>query len=319
MQRITPHILRRLIQTAFALTCLFIGYRFVAFLSWAKGLGPEATRPPSVEAFLPISALLGAKRLALTGQWDPFHPAGLALLLCFLLMAWLLRKGFCGYVCPVGLISNLLESLGKRMHTLVDVPKKLDLALCSLKYLLLGFFLYTVQTMPLAGINQFLRSPYNLTAEARMLEFFTSPGPVAVGVLAALAVASMVIRNIWCRYLCPYGALLGIAALPSPLTVVRDEETCIACGKCTKACPSVIKVEEKKTVLSPECIGCSECINACPVEGCLSIKAGNKRLPTWTIGLGCVALVIGCYTLANFTGHWANDLPPDMARMLYGK
>lgn len=318
MPKLTPTLLRRLTQTAFALVCISIGLRFYAFLQWTAGNGPEAARPASVEAFLPISALMAAKRLALTGKWDPFHPAGLALFLCFVLMAWLLRKGFCSHVCPVGLLSNLLESAGKRLGLLRRVPQRLDTALCAVKYLLLGFFAFSVLTMPLRGLERFLRSPYNLTADARMLEFFTRPGMTAIFVLAGLAVLSLVVRNIWCRYLCPYGALLGIASLCSPLAISREKESCINCGKCSRACPSAIKVENKETVLTPECTGCAACVEACPVEGCLSLRAGNRRLPLRTVPLGCVILVAACFAIASATGHWDNALPPDMARMLYG-
>jgi polyferredoxin len=318
-KHLTPHRVRRLVQSGFALASLWIGWRFAAFLAFTSGAGPEAARPASVEAFLPISALMAAKRLVLTGRWDAAHPAGLALLLCFLFMTWALRKGFCGNVCPVGLLSNLLAELGGRAGLGRTLPRRVAAVLLAPKYLLLGFFLYNILSMPLAGLEGFLRSPYNLTADARMFLFFRHPGPVALCVLGALAALSIVVRNPWCRFLCPYGALLGLCSLASPTAVTRDEDACIGCGRCSRACPSGIAVQQKRVVASPECVGCAECVGACPVEGCLAAHAGPFRLPPWGLALGCVALVAGCFLLASALGAWESPLPADMLARLYAK
>ena len=84
-------------------------------MSMPKGY-PETAhsspRPAAAEAFLPLSALLGLKRFLLTGQYDPIHPAGLTILLVALCTAILCRRGFCGYLCPVGWLSGLLARLG---------------------------------------------------------------------------------------------------------------------------------------------------------------------------------------------------------------
>ncbi|MEJ2246406.1 MAG: 4Fe-4S binding protein [Acidobacteriota bacterium] len=102
--------LRTTVQACFTLFCIFVGYRFYCFYLWTLDRSETfVSRPPSVEGFLPISALLGLKRLALTGQWDPVHPAGLTIFIAALAIAFLFRKGFCGWICPVGFVSNLLE------------------------------------------------------------------------------------------------------------------------------------------------------------------------------------------------------------------
>ena len=93
--------IRTMIQTGFALFCLFVGYRFYQFYSWMIGQSETYTpRPASVEAFLPIGALLGLKRLLLTGKWDEVHPAGLTIFISAIILAIFLRKGFCGWICP---------------------------------------------------------------------------------------------------------------------------------------------------------------------------------------------------------------------------
>jgi len=65
----------------------------------------------------------------------------------------------------------------------------------------------------------------------------------ALTVVAILFALSLVVRGFWCRYLCPYGGLLGILGMFSPTRIVRNPKSCIDCSACTHACPAFIKVE----------------------------------------------------------------------------
>ena len=253
--------MRRLIHGALLLFCLFIGLRFYQFYQWAVGGGPYTPRPPAVEAFLPIGALVSLKQFILTGQYDPLHPAGLTIFTAALVLAFLFRKGFCGWLCPVGFTSELLHDLanratGRLRHSkrpyLLRLPPWLDYPLTLLKYLLLGLFLYLILwKMDRAALEDFSRSPYSITTDARMLLFFLHPSNLALGIMICLALLSIVLRNFWCRYLCPYGALLGLLALAGPLQVIRDREKCIDCKKCEDSCPAAIKITAKKTADQP--------------------------------------------------------------------
>ena len=90
----------------------------------------------------------------------------------------------------------------------------LDVPLRSLKYVLLGFFRWIIVVqMPAAAIRDWLLSDYWKIADLQMLGFFRHPPAPAIGVLGALAALSLVTRNFWCRYVCPYGALLGLASI----------------------------------------------------------------------------------------------------------
>ena len=316
MTTITPARFRLAVQAAFALFCAFTGYRFILFLD-RLGAGLPAAKPGAVEGFLPISALLGLRRLAATGDWDPVHPAGLAIFLAVLLTALFARKGFCGHLCPVGFVSALLERVGRRLKLAVIPPRWLDLPLTGIKYLLMAGFLFAAFSMDGGSLDAFMTSPFNVTSDARMLAFFTAPTALTLMVLGGLIAASLVVRNCWCRYLCPYGALLGLLSWFGPVRVRREEAACIGCGRCTRICPAGIEVERKAQVLTPECIGCGECIGTCPVEGCLAFTAAGRSLPWFTAGLGAVGILLLVWGWAELTGHWDSEIPAGILRRFY--
>jgi len=64
--------------------------------------------------------------------------------------------------------------------------------------------------------------------------------------MLGIILISFVLRNFWCRYLCPYGGLLGLLALISPFQIKRNPETCIDCKKCERVCPSSIHITKEQ-------------------------------------------------------------------------
>src|SRR5512134_2311650 len=92
--RLLPTV-RWIVQGVYVLFFLAVGIEFHAFYRQALSGGPiTAHRPPAVEAFLPISALMGLKRFLLTGNYDDVHPAGLTILIAAILSSFLARKVF---------------------------------------------------------------------------------------------------------------------------------------------------------------------------------------------------------------------------------
>jgi hypothetical protein len=76
--------------------------------------------------------------------------------------------------------------------------------------------------MTAADIRAFMDASYGLIADLKMLDFFRALSSTAAFVIAVLVVCSILVKNPWCRYLCPYGALMGLLALASPARGALD-------------------------------------------------------------------------------------------------
>jgi polyferredoxin len=285
-------------------------YRFLSHLE--QGRVPPFPKPLSPEGFLPIGSLMSFKLWATTGIIDTVHPAGMMFFTSALALSLLLKKSFCGWICPVGTLSELLGTTGRRVAgRLLALPRWLDVPLRSLKYALLGFFLWIIIVkMPAAGIRGWLQTDYWKIADLKMLDFFRHPTAPALGVLAALAVLSLVTRNFWCRYLCPYGALLGLLSVGAAVKVQRQEARCTHCRSCTKSCPALLPVETLGRVRSPECLGCLTCVSRCPEPGALDAALPGRLVPPALYAALVAAVFWGILVAAKATGHWESGVSP---------
>jgi polyferredoxin len=309
--------LRILMQTVFVVLNLWIGVQFCSWVRWAEsgGRGTQVSRPAGVEGWLPIEGMMQFKYVLASGHLPRLHPAAFFLFLSFALSSLIFRKAFCSWICPVGTISEYLCKLGRRVfRRTFHLPRWLDLPLRSLKYLLLGFFLYAVTMMSAEAIADFVASPYGLVVDVRMLNFFRFMGTTTAVVLIGLALASLVIQNFWCRYLCPYGGLMGLIALFSPLRITRKESACIDCAKCAKACPAVLPVDQLIQIRSAECTGCLECVAVCPAKDALAINFAlplrtRRGLPAWQMAAGVTLLFSLFVGYAKLSDHWDSHLP----------
>jgi polyferredoxin len=319
-------IFRRNFQVGFLLLNVWLG---ATFYFWVRALetgtdGLISQRPAGVEGWLPIAGLMNLKYWLATGRLPATHPAALFLLVTFLAIAFLFRKAFCSWLCPVGTLSEYLWRIGQKIFgRTFRITRYIDVPLRGLKYLLLGFFVWAVANMSAEAIEDFMRSPYGAVADVRMLNFFRGVGPTAAVVLALLLIASFLVQNFWCRYLCPYGALLGLTSLFSPVRIRRSQSACIDCAKCAKVCPSALPVDKLITIKSAECTGCMECVAVCPSEGALSMALPpwtraprDGRLSPWAVAVGIAVLFFGIVGYAKASGYWDGDVPGHVYRQL---
>lgn len=315
MERIDRSYIRKMrsgVQWAVFLFLLWAGNRFYLYTEdLFQGSIPTVARPPSIEGFLPIGALMSLKLWITTGIFDTIHPAALVIFFAALLVSLMVRKSFCGWICPVGTFSDLVWKTGEKVFGRnFRMPRCVDYPLRSLKYLLMGFFLYVILVkMTPSDILGFLETPYWKVTDIKMLMFFTQMSQTTAITLAVLGVMSLLYRNFWCRYLCPYGALAGLLGAFSPVRIQRNDGACIHCGLCARHCPSSLPVDRKAMIRSPECVGCMSCVSRCPARGALDagIMGGSQMRPLVVIG-AVLAIFFAPILIAQVTGRWHSSL-----------
>jgi len=334
---------RRLVQYVFVALNLWIGLQFFLWVLYFErgGQGLHPARPAGAEGWLPIAGLMNFKLLLSTGTIAAIHPAALFLFMAFLAISLIAKKAFCSWLCPIGTLSEHLAMIGRKLlGKNLRLPRWADLALRSLKYLLLAFFLFIIGSMSAAMLSGFLETPYGLLADVKMLNFFRHMSATALAVVAAITLLSCVVEHVWCRYLCPYGALMGLVSLLSPLKIRRNAEACIDCGKCARACPALLPVDKLEQVRSVECTACMNCVSSCAVEGALQfslpLAAAQKQnpalthirpaalpLPRYRHAVTPLAFVLllaffffGFVLTARATNHWQTHLPDELYQRL---
>ena len=315
--------LRIAVQWSFLVFMLFLGDRFYQFVSHFRNGTLPVPRPDGIDGFLPIAALVGIRDWLAEGRLNPLHPAAVVILFTAVGVALLLKRSFCSWICPVGAVEELLWKCGFSLFRRnLRPPRRLDVALRSLKYLALAFFLYSIfAAMPPEQVAAFIGSDYYKIADVRLLDFFLHLSATALVVIGALALLSLALRNPFCRFLCPYGALVGLVSVLSPVKVTRERKSCVACGVCNQVCPSYIPVMTRERVHSPECIGCWRCLSHCRAEGTLEMKLPGKKLtvPGLLFALLVVLLFWGGSVIGKATGAWRSSIAAVEYQRLLGK
>jgi polyferredoxin len=323
--------IRLVVQSLFIALNIFLCVQFYFFVRYfeSSATGSHVSRPAGVDGWLPIAGLMNTRYWIATGRIPAIHPAAMVLFLVFIAMSLLLKRAFCSWLCPVGTLSEYLWKAGRKLfgRNLV-LPRWLDIPLRSIKYLLMAFFMVIIGSMSAAALDNFMVQPYGILADVKMLHFFLHMSTTALVVVALLALLSVFIKNFWCRYACPYGAVMSIASLASPFKIRRDEESCIACGKCAKACPQNLPVDRLLQIRTAECTACMECVASCATQNALQFALPPRRatpiaarwtgraLPPIAAAFLLAALFFGGVGLARATHHWQTNITDDAYREL---
>src|SRR5919198_3714979 len=107
--------LRRGYQFAFLLMNVWLGGQFYLWVRhYETGTSAYVSRPAGVEGWLPIAGMMNLKYFLVTRHVPDLHPAAMFLLVAFLSIAFLFRKAFCSWLCPVGTFSEYLWKLGRK-------------------------------------------------------------------------------------------------------------------------------------------------------------------------------------------------------------
>ncbi|PGV52436.1 4Fe-4S binding protein [Bacillus sp. AFS037270] len=307
LKRKSVQITRYTIQAVFLLFSLYIGLQFYQFYEHfvTNGKTPFVERPSAVEGFLPISALVALKVWLTSGDFDVIHPAGLVLLSFFVGAGILLRKTFCSWICPVGTANELIAWLGRMIFKRnFDLPKWLVWLLTPIKYVLLLFFIGMVLQMDIFSAKSFLVDNYNKVSDVKMLLLFLNISGFTLKFIIVIFILSLFFRNFWCRFLCPYGAFIGLGSIFRITKIERNVDTCTNCEMCTKVCPQRLKVHQVEKVMSLNCSACMSCVEACPIKGTLNMTVAKKKVNKWFVPVTFFVLFFVVIGVAKMTGHW---------------
>ncbi len=231
---------------------------------------------PGAVGACPLGALQNA--LASSGNRAPYYVLGI-----LLLFGITLGRTICGYLCPMGLIQELLHK--------IPTPKlkksRVTRALSWLKYIILAVFVviiplqYVSKHLPLPAFCKYicpagtfegavglLANPANSDKFSMLNILFTRKFVILVLIFGAC----VFIYRAFCRFLCPLGAIYGLFNKMSLVGVRVEEQKCVHCGLCTGHCQMDIR-----RVGDHECINCAGCVSVCPT-GAISLRAGSVPL-----------------------------------------
>lgn len=204
------------------------------------------------------------------------HSSALIIFVIFTIIALLFGPVFCGYFCPLGSIQEWIGKIGKKLFPKrynQFIPIKIDKYLGVLRYVLLFIVLFlTYRSLKLIFLE--------IDPFYALFNFYT--GEVALTALIVLTLTlllALFVERPWCKYACPYGALMGLTNLIRLFPIKRKADSCTQCKLCNKSCPMNIDITSKERVRDVRCISCFQCTseNACPVEDTLIISKPRIR------------------------------------------
>ena len=223
---------------------------------------------------------LGSLQNAISASADrpAFYVVGI-----ILLFGMFLGRVICGFLCPFGLIQELLYKIPVKKLKKNKITQKLT----WIKYVILGIFvvviplLFGLRKLPLPAFCKYI-CPAGTLEGALMLMIHPDNADLReltgglfywkLAVLIAMVISCVFIFRAFCRFICPLGAIYSLFSKIALLGVRVDMNRCNNCGACVKTCQMDIK-----RVGDRECIQCGECIDVCP-EKAITFKAGKLVL-----------------------------------------
>lgn len=179
---------------------------------------------------------------------------------------------FCGWVCPMGVIQDVLGRLPKLRAVKRPRFGRIDRWLKGLKYVMLAVTLLAFYT-----VNERFSIPVRTAStwdfEGVRVAWLTYDAVSRTRVVIILAgiVLGLVVTRAWCRYLCPLGAVLTIGNRIGLLRLRKNPAVCTGCGRYPREC---------RTYTTPgtaDCVVCGDCVEGCPRHGVvLSSQVSHK-------------------------------------------
>lgn len=237
----------------------------------------------SLHAVCPFGGVVSIYQYATQATFtQKIHESSFVLMIIVFLLAVAFGPVFCGWICPMGSIQEWIGKLGarilgkrRRKWSQKLLPYKVDTWLRYLRYVVLAWVVFVT-----ARSGQLIFADYD--PYYALFNFWT--GEVAISGLIILGIVlllSLLVERPFCKYACPYGAVLGLFNFVRIFKIRRNPSTCISCSACTRACPMNIQVESTEVVRNHQCISCLECTSeaACPVAETVELTTGAFHAP----------------------------------------
>lgn len=266
--------IRKVVQWGFFVLIALIGINHTLV---ENGMSIPLIPTASLHAVCPFGGVVSIYQFLTVGTFvQKIHDSSFILMIIGFLLAILFGPVFCGWVCPLGTIQEFVSSFGRKFFKKRFnhfVPAKLDNILRYLRYLVLAWVIYMTAVTGTLIFSTY--DPY-----FALFNFWSSEvSLIGVGVLLATLALSFFVERPWCKYACPYGAVLGISNLFRVFTIRRNGATCKADGACSIMCPMNIPVDSLTVVKDHQCISCLECTSEaiCPVAKTVEFSAGSVK------------------------------------------
>ena len=231
----------------------------------------------SLHALCPFGGVVTIYQYATIGTFvQKIHESAFVLMVIGFVLAILFGPVFCGWVCPLGTVQEWVSKWGKKLFKRRHnhfIPNRIDHILRYARYIVLAWVIYIT-----AMSGKLIFSDYD--PYFALFNFWN--GEVAWTALAILGLTlglSLFVERPWCKYACPYGAVLGISNLFRVFQIRRVASTCKNDGACSIMCPMNIPVDDVKTVRDHQCISCLECTSeaVCPVAKTVVFSVGDIK------------------------------------------
>lgn len=266
--------LRTVVQVFFFSLIAFISINHTLVES---GKGIPLLSSASLHALCPFGGVVTIYQFLTVGTFvQKIHSSAFILMIIGFLLAILFGPVFCGWVCPFGSIQEWIGGIGRKLFKKRRynhfIPAKIDYYLRFLRYLVLAWVIYMTAVTGKLIFQEY--DPYYA-----LFNFWSSEVAIfGLIILGLTLLGSLFVERPWCKYACPYGAVLGITNLFRVFKIRRTASTCKLDGACDIYCPMNIPVSQKILVRDHQCISCLECTSEarCPAAGTVEFVAGGK-------------------------------------------
>ncbi len=269
-------------------------------------MGGGPTGSPPIDSICPFGAIETIYKIVAQGEFlKRTYTSNFVVLGGAVILAVLLGRFFCGWICAIGGMQDLTGKLGRKLlKKRFVIPVGIDKFLRYLKYpilIVILFFTWKTADLIIRPYDPFAAYAHITAGFEELLGEFLIGFIILIGSL----ILSFFYDRFFCKYLCPLGGFLAIISRFGLYRIKRDQTTCINCNKCTKACPVNIDVAKADFVKNAECINCMECVSACPTnKNTLKPQIAGLFLKSGIIAVIGVSIYFGSIGIGKISGLW---------------